>query len=261
MTERVLVYTCCDESYADFIPLFIHSMLFFNKINVDVEIGVTMEHLPENTERAVEIIKEMYPDSKILIKTNFGKSVSKKAALFNGKEMMKTTIRFVSTPRIRNPYVYISDIDIITLKEDCFQQYLDDMAQNNREYSNIVRKSKPSHMSGLHFTKWDAYYPLDLSGIHMIINCEEILKRIVAKKHKLDLNTTFRPVNGIHMSPNRDPLGKPSWGLEEEGHKDVWDYYIHSEEVKKIYPFLSPRIKRNINTVNKIYNIKLNFND
>lgn len=252
--DRVLVYTCCDENYADFIPLFIDSILFFNE-NVDVEIGVTSSCLPKNTEDAIKIIKEKHPNSKILVKINFGKSISQRVAFFDGKEMFKNTIRFVSTPEIKDAYVYISDIDIITLKENCFQQYLDDMAKNHRDYSNIIRKNDPSHMSGLHFTKWDAFYPLDLTGINLKINDEQILKKIVAKKNKIDEKTQFRPVNGIHMSPNRRPTDKVGWELTDDK-KPLWKKYFTSSEFKAIYPLLSSRLKANIKLINSFYKIK-----
>lgn len=43
-SDKTLVYTCCDEKYDFFIPLFCASILPTNK-NVDIEIGISLSKL------------------------------------------------------------------------------------------------------------------------------------------------------------------------------------------------------------------------
>ena len=97
---RTLVYTCCDEKYSHFIPLFCAALLWTND-NIDIEIGVSNEKLTDDEEQALTYLREQYPDSKILIKYNFF-TVNKDndrfhAAKYNGHEMMINSVMIQST--------------------------------------------------------------------------------------------------------------------------------------------------------------------
>ena len=62
--ERTLIYTCCDEKYSHFIPLFCAALLYSND-NIDIEIGVSNSNLTN---------KELYI-SKMFFKHNFCYSI------------------------------------------------------------------------------------------------------------------------------------------------------------------------------------------
>lgn len=50
------------------------------------------------------------------------------------------------------------------------------MKDRNMIYDNIVRESNSDRLSGLHFVKTNAYYPLDLNGLDFVKNDEFLLK-------------------------------------------------------------------------------------
>ena len=74
--KKTLIYTCCDEKYYKFIPIFCSSLLFNNE-NIDIEIGINNSELPLNQEKCLKILREIYPNSKILIKYDFFKKEKK----------------------------------------------------------------------------------------------------------------------------------------------------------------------------------------
>ena len=200
--NRTLVYTCCDEKYAVFIPLFCAAILYTNK-NVDIEIGTSLSRLNKKQEVALDELRRMHPNSTILIKHDFFVEEKGRARMSDGKLVEFGTVRFITTPIIKDQYTYISDIDIISLDEDFYLCHIEDMNNNNRKYSNIIRNTQPLRMSGLHFCCTDLHYPLELNDIDIETTDEVVLMKIVQKKQKLDFNSRFRPVHGIHMSTNR----------------------------------------------------------
>jgi SAM-dependent methyltransferase len=103
-------------------------------------------------------------------------------------------------------------------------------------YSNIVR-DKSKRLSGLHFTKYDAYYPLpDIADlVQSVYNDEELLYSIVERKGFLYNNDKYyavkkrRPIHCLHLSLNRLPFSyhkeRVSWGMS----------YQHLEAAHKIF--------------------------
>lgn len=126
------------------------------------------------------------------------------------------------------------------------------MIKRNSCYSNMVRKNyNPKHLTGLHFFEYDKHYPIPPQKNYNI-NDEELLFNIVQSKGiKIDYNTTFRPLYGIHISPH-SPDGKKFGG---KPFIQYWIEYINSKEFKYIYPLLDNFIKDKIYLVNKIFNI------
>ena len=242
----VTFFTCVNDNYSDFIPIYIHSILFHNK-DVDIEIGV--DNINPHIMECVDFLKEKYKGSKINIRK----------VEFN---ISPNTVRFIETPEIVNDYVYITDIDIVTLQKSLSVLHLSDMEITGLNYSNIVRPYndiKNRKLSGLHFTKWDSYYPIpDYTDLMELLNNDEtFLYELVSKKNEVSETSTYRPVHGIHMSPNRkNPEATLGWGLgmwEKE-----WTNYRNSDEFKFIEKkYLSKRILNNIDLVDKFYNIKM----
>lgn len=233
---RTLIYTCADSVYAHWIPLYCLGMLYHND-NIDIEIGIEGE-LGKNECDAVEFLKNRYPHSKIVIHENFFDRYDDMYALVDDIKMLHNTVRFVTTPTIVDEYVYIGDIDIICLEYDIFSSHISFIENEQMCYSNLVRKSTPPRLTGLHFSKYDSYYPLpSLEGINMMKLDEEILTDLVIRKGVvLNENSGFRPVHGIHFSSNRPSVGGndglPGWGAEP--YKKQWMEFTNSEEYKYI---------------------------
>ena len=56
MTERTLLYNCCDDDYTHFIPMHCAAALFSNE-NIDIEIGINLSHLTDAEEEAIEKLR------------------------------------------------------------------------------------------------------------------------------------------------------------------------------------------------------------
>lgn len=258
-TDRTLVYTCADREYAHWIPVYMLSVLM-NTDNVDIEIGLEGK-LCENDRKCVEKIKEWFgKKSNIVIKEDFFKR-SGNLAIVQNKKVWLNTVRFITEPIIKDAkYVYIGDIDIIILDKNFPIQHINHMKETRTNYSNIARKTDPSHLSGLHFSKYESYYPLSEKckngSINVSKNDECVLKEIVISKgNKIDYQTTFRPVHGIHCSKNRKYVeGKnniPGWGADV--YKEQWNEFRNSNEFLEIEPLLHPFIKGQIKKLEDYY--------
>lgn len=237
---RTTFFTCANKNYEDFIPIFIHSTLFHND-NSDIEIGV--ETLNYDVLKYIDVLKKIFVLSKLNIRE----------IKFN---VIPNIARFIDTPTIVNDYVYITDIDIIVLQKNISQLHINDMNLTGLNYSNIVRpyiNNSPKKLSGLHFTKWDSYYPIpDYDDLDL--NDDEVfLYNLVGKKNVISECNTFRPVHGIHMSPNRkDPSSALGWGLNRW--KNEWLMYRNTEDFKTLESnCFSKRINNNIKLIDEFY--------
>ena len=135
-------------------------------------------------------------------------------------------LRFLMEPKIQAPYVYIGDIDILVLESGITDIHLKNCRSSGLPYSNIVRVGT-KRLSGLHFTKRESYYPITQPppSILKARLDEEVLYEIV-RRRGLELPIgNFRPVHGIHFSPNREKVVADgpdlSWGLT----KHFWNKY------------------------------------
>jgi hypothetical protein len=256
---RTTFFTCVNKKYEDFIPLFIHSILYHNE-NADIEIGVESTSLSHKMKESIDFIKNKYSNNKIVIReVNFGRYN------IDGKfyNIIPNSVRFIETPSIINEYVYIGDIDIVTLQNDVSVIHIEDMRQTGLNYSNIVRpydNNKMKRLSGLHFTKWESYYPVpnynNLAKEGLLNHDEVLLYRLVTMKNDVSESHLFRPVHGIHMSPNRKSDAKLGWGLGKW--KNEWLSYRESNEfqyLKKNY--FSKRILENLDIIDKYYNLNV----
>lgn len=245
--NKLLIYTCCDEKYSHFVPLFVASNLWSNK-NIDIEIHLESS-LTDSEKSAIEYIKSVYPKSEILIKENCYEKISTNIYRFNNQKVWSNTLRFIDKPDLYAEYVYISDVDIVVL-EDIFDVHYQHMVDRGLVYSNIVRKNAPTHLTGLHFVKYDEYFPVDEK--FKVSGCDEevLLKIMKAKNHKIDYDTDFRPVHGIHMSLNRPDVadGKVvGWGAEP--YENQWNEFYNSDLYKNISFSFDEII---INQINKL---------
>lgn len=232
--DRTLIYTCCDEKYSHFIPLFCAALLYSND-NIDIEIGVSNSKLTDKEEQALNYLRNKFKDSKILIRYNmFNVNYDKSRwenSVYNGISMGINTIRFISEPIIKDKYTYISDIDIISFDKNFYNIHINEMNKYNSIYSNIVRTNTvEKHLTGLHFVETEKYYPLNLEGIRFTKNDEQVLYDIVKNNIGINEHLVLRPIHGIHMSLNRsDPSGQISLGWGAAKYKEEWNNFKNTE--------------------------------
>lgn len=252
---RTLVYNCVDKEYAHWIPLYCLGMLYHNT-DIDIEIGI--EGALNNDEyEAIVYLQNRFPNSKIKI-NEYAFVRESYFALIDGIKCRFGTTRFITTPTIKNEYVYIGDVDVICLERNIFDRHVEFMKKENMCYSNIVRPNT-SKLSGLHFSIYDCYYPIpSLEGIDMMKNDEEILMDLVIRKGiTINYSANWRPLHGVHFSKNR-PIIKgttelPGWGIKPyqnkipgwgaDSYKASWDEFTHTEE----YSFIISKSNRYIN--------------
>lgn len=253
---RATFFTCCNKKYEYFIPIFIHSIIYHND-NVDVEIGIESDNISLELQKILNYFNIKYPKTNISIyKVNFDKIT------IDGRVYSKcpNVVRFINTPNIKNEYVYICDVDIITLQKNIIQIHIDDMKKTGLSYSNIVRPlisedENLKMLTGLHFTKWDAYYPIpnytDLILKNMLNYDESFLYNLVKKNNSILETHNFRPVHGIHASSNRIIGNELGWGLKKW--RKEWEFYRNSNEFKDIEGLFNNQIKAIIKMIDNEY--------
>ena len=221
---------------------------------IDIEIGVNINKLNNNEEKALDYLREKYYYSKIKIKYNFFIK-NKTGTYYNNIKLLSNSVRFISEPTIKNKYVYMTDVDIFIFKDNFFINLIDDMKRKKNRYSNLVRPNS-THLTGLHFTEYEAYYPIPKQEKYDI-NDEVLLYNIVKSKGiKMDMLTSYRPNPGIHASPSRSHVSNIGYmGWLAENYKIDWITYCRSEDFKFIYPLLDKFILHQISKLNDYYGI------
>lgn len=254
---RTTFFTCCNKKYENFIPIFLHSILYHNYNNSDIEIGVEDLNLDENIIKCINYIKSIYKNKIELRLVNFnGIEIDNK--IYNS---CPNVIRFIETPIIKNEYVYICDIDIITLQHNIMQIHVDDMLNTGLNYSNIVRpiQNDNKRMTGLHFTKWNNYYPIpnfDDLVIQNFLNHDEVfLYKLIEKNNIISEENIFRPVHGIHISLNRPDI--ETWGIKKWNKE--WLEYRNSVEFLYLEKLFSNEIRDTIKKIDKYYEHRKNI--
>ena len=252
---RITVFANADNSYIKYIPLFCASLLYCDKRNrTDIEIAIDLNKLPKNIEKALQYLKNIYPQSIINIRYNAYKLLDK-VALFNGKKVRPNSIRFLIEPKIKNEYIFIGDIDIIYLIENYYDNYLMSMFNRASCYSNVVRSYNSSHLSGIHFSKWYCFYPILLpKKINLMINDEHLLSiRLKQLGVIIDYKTKYRPIFGIHMSVNKPSIKKGYYHWDALGKKKLWEKFKNTVVFKRIYPLFDRYIKNKIDLLEDYY--------
>jgi len=132
------------------------------------------------------------------------------------KHHIPNVYRFFEVPTIFGKYTYIVDVDVMFL-EDCvphFEAHWPDECVVN----NMIRKSPTGEnlerLTGMHMVKTSEYYTASLAkcqeqlyrASHRKNNDEHLLYKMVETCHRLPpLENSWRPIFGIHFSPNRGP--------------------------------------------------------
>jgi len=245
------IFTCADRKYEDFSILFALSNLHHVKGSI-VEIGLEdPEAFASENRQALSLLSDEYGQDRIILR----------GARFriDGRRVRSGTVRFIETPSPCE-YVYISDIDIITLDPTLVDVHVAFMKRRDLPYSNSVRIPDPSRMSGLHFVRHDDWYPLpaveDL--IPRQLSDEQVLRLICERKGlHVQQEEWFRPVHGIHISPNRSPLGEtrkgtriPGWGIQP--YVAAYREFSQLPMMQRLRPLFSQRITGFLDVIDRI---------
>jgi hypothetical protein len=191
-------FTACNTPYWPFVLPYAVSALHHDAKAV-VEICV------ENPDRfqtvyaaGIDVIERHFPDRFLLRGAKF-------------KDILPNSVRFVETPTLVSDYTYIGDIDILILDRNVTAAHVANMAKTGLPYSNCLRPGT-QRLTGLHFTRTDAHYPLVIPpDANLREYDEELLLRLIVAKGLQAPNpeSTFRPLHGIHFSIRRPPTQTP----------------------------------------------------
>jgi len=169
----------------------------------------------------------------------------------SGQPVSWNCVRFVTEPVTAAPYVYLTDVDIITLDSDIADRHIDNMHRFGSPYSNVVRPGT-TRLTGLHFCERRTHYPIpDLADLPLHkMNDEMALYEIVRRKgiKIYDDPRGWRPVHGIHISPNRPPIGaltangtrRAGWNIERNAGR--YAEFARQPLFRAVRPQLSQRV-------------------
>jgi hypothetical protein len=243
----LLFYCCADRRYEDFAPLFIASSLWSVE-TARAEIGLeSVDRYVGENRRLMQIIEETYRDRVVLRDVAWTR---------NGVAIKPNTVRFVTQPETRASYVYICDIDLIFLDRRFPAGHLEFMEKVGLPYSNCTRPDT-ERLTGLHFTAWDAMYPLpDISDLNLRTTDDEVVLRLMCARKGLGFHDLwYRPVPGIHISPNRQPepsvsaSGAQIPGWHARPHLRAYAQFRQSDVFRAIAPLLKGKAREAIDIV------------
>jgi hypothetical protein len=203
--HELLVLTAADGSYFPYALPYATSVLHYNKDCV-VEIFVPdSNEFNDRYKLGIETIRRTFGDRLVISGVEFS--------------VPGSIIRFIAAPSAKAKYVYIGDIDILIL-EEIAPKHKRAMQRHGLRYSNEVRssflKNGVNKMTGLHFSEYDFYYPVevpadvDLKKLRWNSD-EDLLYRIVAAKTEPRVGDLGRPMHGFHMSQHGWPYNQ--WGV------------------------------------------------
>ena len=146
---------------------------------------------------------------------------------------LPNTYRFFEVPEVKAKYTYICDIDIMLL-ESILPHYEKNWPLN-LPYNNKLRYRGVQRLTGVHMIKTELYYTPDwkqiqekMYQVNESINDEFLLGEMCRVVHGLPpFSHRFRPILGIHFSPNRGP--QKCMELETSQHYyDLFQSYFES---------------------------------
>lgn len=201
--DEVLIYTCANNGYEDFAPLLIGSALWAGGKNF-VEFGVPdLARFQELHADEMEILSQYFPGRFLVNEVEFPTGLS------------PNSVRLLTHPKTWRTYTYIMDADFIFLDRDFPKKQLEHMRKTGLPYSNSLRPLDKRRLTGLHFTRTSARYPLpEVKMANFGMDEHLLAEQISASGHPFPVDS-FRPMPGIHVSVNREIRprdGKPGWG-------------------------------------------------
>ena len=206
---RTTIFSSATPDYELFVLPYMASALIHND---DARVEVCVEEnarFREANAPGIEALHRHYGEDRFRVRD----AVSSRGVSPN-------SVRFLETPEVMSEFTYIGDIDILIL-EGISQRHIDRMSSAGLPYSNVLRPGKRA-LTGLHFTRSDAYYPVSPPADVDPNRDEELLHALVTSRGiPLPPGEWRRPVHGFHLSLNRTPLTrfvdgkrKPAWGAD-----------------------------------------------
>lgn len=254
MMPKILFFTAANQAYEDFVPLYAFSILSHV---TDSAVEIAVEDTAGFYARhgaAAALLADCFGKNKLVVRNT-------RWTLPDRRRILPNTVRFITPPTIESDYVYIGDIDIIVLETNLLAMHLRHMELTGLPYSNSVRPTT-MRMSGLHFTRTTAYYPLpDVSDLDLNgMNDEMVLYEIVRRRGlAVQDGAWYRPIHGIHISPNRPPeqildesgnVVVPGWGINPYARQ--WQRMSANTEFRRLRPLLSARVQDALNRIDSI---------
>lgn len=194
-----------DKKYSIFAIPYTFFALTTNKSAVVEIFFENLEHFLHRNKTGITKLKEI-----------FGSRFLFRQSKYSNQNVIPNTIRFLEKPLFKSKYIYIGDIDLLIL-DNIVNTHTNLINKNSIPFSNILRTSsldtKYPRLSGLHFCKYEDYYPIpDLSDLDLTkVNDEYVLYEIMLRKSLMvPVEFQTRPECGIHISLNRDSLGRAS---------------------------------------------------
>lgn len=205
VVSDVLFFTYADSKY-DFFAVPYAYFALRNNATAKVEICFEdFEVFASRQKAAIETLCKLYPGRVLFRQADI---------VLKQKNIIPNTVRFVEKPITKCAYIYIGDIDLLVF-DDVLKVHLTLIESHALPFSNILRQehalSETPRLSGLHFCKYDLYYPLpDIDDLDLAKANDEYVLYEIMKRHGFMVSGDFqmRPECGIHMSLNRDPLGR-----------------------------------------------------
>ena len=207
---RTTFFTSANRRYEMFVLPYIIGALTHNPdARVEICLENTHEFLADNS-NGIRILLQHFGETRILLRD-----------IVTAIGVSPNSVRFLETPEVITKYTYIGDIDILIL-EAVSQRHIDRMAHEHLPYSNVLRAGRRA-LSGLHFTRSEAYYPVCVPpGTNLNLDEELLYSLVMSRRIPLPPKDWRRPMHGYHLSPNRSPLprfvdGKRTvhWGLDK----------------------------------------------
>jgi hypothetical protein len=194
---QTTILTAALRSYDKYAIVFAASAMHSTRdTRIEIILSDKARFLAEN-KAALTILANYFGEERLCL--------SQIPELLSKAKMPPHSVRFLFEPSVRTNYVYITDVDIILLEHNFLELYLQEMDQTSYDFANEVRP-RTKRLTGLHFTKWDAYYPVDAAFVPMAaaLGDEELLYKIVSSRTVFNPGLLkFRVVPGMHISPNR----------------------------------------------------------
>ncbi len=239
-------FTCANRKYERFAGLYICAVLLHV---ADSKIEIGLEDVDDFVQRNAPLVQKM--------QEHFGSRFHLRNADFS--RSIPHTIRFITEPELQSEYLYIGDIDIIVLEPKMIDAHLGFMRRTGLPYSNSVRPNT-DRLSGLHFTRRDAYWPLpDFSDLNLRRTSDEQLLYQLVKRRGLAVQDKewWRPVHGIHISPNRAMLpadGTPGWGVHDK-YAAPFRAFMNAPAMVDIFPSLADETKAELASISAHYGL------
>jgi hypothetical protein len=240
---QILFFTVANARYEPFVLPYLASVLHHNP-GAGVEIRMERpEKFAAENRPALDLLDQHFPERFDLTKIVRDDELSR-------SESSPKLIRWLSTPERKAEYLYIGDIDILVL-EEVAPAHLARMRRTGLPYSNIQRPNQP-RLTGLHFTRWDAYYPqVELDDTAPTEKDEWLLYWLISQKGfgLPDPRDDFHPTHGYHLSIARNTANSgagtvPSWRVKNPSFLAAYLTFSTTTLWQELAPLLDHRYRQ-----------------